>query len=524
MSTITSPIPPVALPMTNPEPSPFSDLRWCRAFEELGPDFSDPVRPGTFDKLVLRYRNDEALALLGLDPAAVSDDHLLDAFGRFKHPRGGSFLAMRYVGYQFQMLNLDLGDGRGFLYGQIHARDGRLLDLGTKGTGTTPYSRGGDGRLTLKGAVREMLASESLHALGVTTSRTFCVIETGDALWRGDEPSPTRGAILVRMSHSHIRFGTFERHLYFHNPSAIPRLLDHVVAHYYPHLHGVRDRAVRLYQELVERIAQLAASWTANGFVHGVLNTDNMSMTGESFDYGPYGVASLWNPRFTAAYFDGNGLYSLGRQGDACLWNLERLGEPLAGLVPEEAAREARAPFHSLYRRAFQERWRQKLGLPPGQEREDRALVEATEAYLERVQRPFHLFFTQLTREGAARQWRSPEDILAHWPETGGKELQRFRGLYYRRVEDLPPYHRHRLGWRMRGANPDVPLLRPHIEAAWADVFSHDHWDATRKLFHEVTATGRYRSETWTPCRDVTESLRPLPPAVNGPMSSAEVM
>ena len=182
-----------------------------RTIEEIADFIADPVLAADFPAATLRFRNDRAAAEVGL--AALTDAEWCAHFGRFVSLEGTlpQPLALRYHGHQFRNYNPDIGDGRGFLFAQLRDNRGRLLDLGTKGSGQTPYSRAGDGRLTLKGAVREILASEMLEALGVNTSRTFSVIETGEALERNDEPSPTRGAVLVRLSHSHIRIGSFQR-------------------------------------------------------------------------------------------------------------------------------------------------------------------------------------------------------------------------------------------------------------------------------------------------------------------------
>ncbi len=177
----------------------------------LGDGFYDPVAPADFPATILRFRNDRAAAEVGL--AGLSDEEWIARFGRFR-PFEGSLaepLALRYHGHQFRSYNPDIGDGRGFLYAQMRDGAGHLMDLGTKGSGQTPWSRFGDGRLTLKGGVREVLATEMLEALGVNTSRSFSLIETGEALHRGDEPSPTRSSVLVRLSHGHIRIGTFQR-------------------------------------------------------------------------------------------------------------------------------------------------------------------------------------------------------------------------------------------------------------------------------------------------------------------------
>ncbi|MEM8780924.1 MAG: protein adenylyltransferase SelO family protein, partial [Cyanobacteria bacterium P01_G01_bin.49] len=195
--------------MTINRDNPLLNLDYEPALENLGDDYYDKVAAAEFPENVLRFRNDKLLPLLGLSPDAVEDQHFIETFGKFQGVR--PFLSLRYHGYQFGEYNPFLGDGRGFLYGQVRGVDGQLYDFGTKGSGQTPYSRGGDGRLTLKGGVREVLAAEALHSLGVTTSRCLSLVETGESLWRGDEPSPTRSSVMIRMSRSHIRFGTFER-------------------------------------------------------------------------------------------------------------------------------------------------------------------------------------------------------------------------------------------------------------------------------------------------------------------------
>ena len=199
-------------------------LKPSKSHQSLGPDFYDEVTPAQFPELTLRYRNQRAAASVGLD--TLSDEQWVDHFGRFT-PLSGSFetpLALRYHGHQFQTYNPDLGDGRGFLFAQLHDEGGRLLDLGTKGSGRTPWSRLGDGRLTLKGGVREVLATAMLEALGVDTSKSLSLIETGEELERHDEPSPTRASVLVRLNHSHVRIGTFQRLSYLKDTDNLSRL------------------------------------------------------------------------------------------------------------------------------------------------------------------------------------------------------------------------------------------------------------------------------------------------------------
>src|SRR3954471_9981618 len=285
----------------------------ARHHEELGDAFYDVVEPARFPMHVLRWRNRRWAARVGLD--GLTDDRWIDHFGRFE-PLPGSFerpLALRYHGHQFRSYNPQLGDGRGFLFAQLRDPvDGRLLDFGTKGSGETPWSRGADGRLTLKGGVREVLATEMLEALGVDTSKSFSLIETGEELERGDEPSPTRSSVLVRLSHSHIRIGTFQRLLFLDDLSNLRRLLNYTIRTYLPDAwrEAEPDRACAFLEEVCRRVARMGAQWMAAGFVHGVLNTDNINVTGESFDYGRGRFRPVLDPAFTAAYFDETGLYA----------------------------------------------------------------------------------------------------------------------------------------------------------------------------------------------------------------------
>lgn len=296
----------------------------------LGDEFYDVVAPASFPKHVLRWRNQRWAERVGL--GELGEDEWIDHFGRFR-PLPGTYrqpLSLRYHGHQFRVYNPEIGDGRGFLFAQLHDRvDGRLLDLGTKGSGRTPWSRTADGRLTLKGGVREILATEMLEALGVNTSKTFSLIETGEELMRGDEPSPTRSSVLVRLSHSHIRIGSFQRLLYFDRKDDIAKLLDYSISTYMPEIwrDDLAGRAVAFVENVGRLVARTGAEWMVAGFVHGVLNTDNINITGESFDYGPWRFLPVLEPGFTAAYFDHQGLYAYGRQPDTLLWNMTRLAE-----------------------------------------------------------------------------------------------------------------------------------------------------------------------------------------------------
>ncbi len=478
-------------------PNPFNSLTYEPAFESLGGDYSDCVSVAEFPRHILRFRNDDVLRRLGLDPRAVSEDDFVSAFGKFE---GRSpFLAMRYHGYQFGEYNPFLGDGRGFLYGQVRGTDGELYDFGTKGSGTTPYSRGGDGRLTLKGGVREVLASEALHRYGVLTSRCLSLIETGESLWRGDEPSPTRSSVMVRFSRSHIRFGTFERLHYLKRADLTQKLLEHVIAIYYPHLQGGDDAYARFYAELVERVAALAAQWMSVGFCHAVLNTDNMSITGESFDYGPYAFLNEYDPVFTAAYFDYGRRYCYKNQPIICRLNLEVLQEPFQDIIPQQDMDAGLARFDEVYGAVYRTRMMQKLGFAQG---DDHALgddlIASTLTLLHELGRsvgtPYHGFFLMLRQQATPAWLEDHQAILPSLAHEGGdgvsdevqNALEQWRGVYGRSLQSLSPHGIDSVKHALAQHNPDTVPIRPEIEAIWEPITLQDDWQPFDELLKRI--------------------------------------
>ena len=471
--------------------NPVLSLEFVPAFEALGEGFYDIVSAAEFPEHHLRFRSDSILKALGLEPREVEDAHLIQAFGEFQGRE--PFLAMCYHGYQFGEYNPFLGDGRGFLYGQLRGEQGAIYDLGTKGSGTTPYSRGGDGRLTLKGGVREVLAAEALHALGVNTSRTLCLIETGEVLWRGDEPSPTRSSVMVRYSQSHIRFGTFERLEYLQRPDLIQKLLEHVIDLYYPAARLFTDaqtRYLHFYDELVQRSADLAAQWMSVGFCHGVLNTDNMAITGESFDYGPYGFIDRYNPKFIAAYFDYFGRYSFGNQPIVCKWNLKALQKPLRLIMPEAEMDAALAQFKQRYQESYQARMLNKLGfesLPKGLESD---LMRLTLTLLESVEVGYHDFFRELAVQFSP-DWRLDRNLIFQSTmqasdSAAAELLETWRHAYHQALTSLDEAEMDAVATCLRRRNPVTVLLRPEIETVWEAIATEDNWRPFEELVKRV--------------------------------------
>ncbi|WP_242123076.1 protein adenylyltransferase SelO [Sphingobium sp. Sx8-8] len=436
----------------------------------LQPDFADPVAPADFPQTILRFRNDRWAPTVGL--GSLTDEQWLAHFGRFQ-PLEGSLpqpLALRYHGHQFRQYNPDIGDGRGFLFAQLRDGAGRLLDLGTKGSGQTPYSRFGDGRLTLKGGVREILATEMLEALGVNTSKTFSIIETGEALERNDEPSPTRAAVMVRLSHSHIRIGSFQRAAYFEDKALLERLVDYALTKLYGAVPDDNPPA-QLLGRVVERTADLAASYMVAGFVHGVLNSDNINVTGESFDYGPWRFTPLWEAGFTAAYFDHAGLYAFGRQAEAIHWDVAQLAVSLRPLVEAHPLIAQLERFPQLYGEAMARRFCWRLGV--AQTGDAPAMIEAAVRGMIASQTPIDRFF---------QDWRggAPRDGAVY----AGEEWAGFRETVAGFEASSPHDHPY---W---SAPSPCSMHIDEVEAIWSAIDRDDDWAPLHAKVASIRAMG----------------------------------
>ena len=459
---------------TQPQPGPY---RPETAITELGGDFYDVVAAAEFPKAILRFRNDRWVPAVGLGD--LSGEDWIAHFGRFR-PLPDNLaepLALRYHGHQFRVYNPEIGDGRGFLFAQLRDGNGRLLDLGTKGSGKTPYSRFGDGRLTLKGGIREVLATEMLEALGVETSKTFSLIETGEPLERNDEPSPTRSAVMVRLSHGHIRIGSFQRLATLDQADNIRKLAGYCLRHFFGEEDGEDEGApARLLEQVAAGAARLAASYIAAGFVHGVLNSDNIAITTESFDYGPWRWTEYWNGHFTAAYFDHAGLYSFGRQPEAIHWDLIQLAMSLRSLAPAEALTPALENFAGRFQAALRDALFARLGIEPAELARDMALVAAIEQGLARQSVGIDRFFFDW--RGGALRGAGPADY-------DGEDFAEFRKLVTG-CQAIPGALDHSY-W----SDPEpCAMLIEEVEAIWSRIDEEDDWSALETKLAAVRRMG----------------------------------
>jgi uncharacterized protein YdiU (UPF0061 family) len=439
---------------------------------ELGEKLYDVVAPTDFPACTPRFLNQRWANRVGF--VNLSDQDWQRHFCKFD-PLPDNLpapLALRYHGHQFRVYNPEIGDGRGFLFAQVRDDQGRLLDLGTKGSGQTPYSRNGDGRLTLKGGMREVLATEMLEALGVNTSKSFALFETGEQLWRGDEPSPTRSSVLTRLSHGHIRIGNFQRLAYYNDLESIAALARYCLEHLLDEpLGDDQENAARLLDRVCTATATLAASYIAAGFVHGVLNSDNINITGESFDYGPWRFAPDWDEEFTAAYFDQTGLYAFGRQPEAIHWDVAQLAGCLATIGEAPALSDLLAAWPGRFELALVDRMMARLGIEAKGDAEDRPLVSAAiKALRSRVVGIDRFFF----------DWRGGR--IPQADEYASTEFDELKSRLDGRQRSLAhPY------W---ADDQPCSMLIDEVEAIWSAIAEQDDWQPFESKIEAIRRLG----------------------------------
>lgn len=351
---------------------PLEALNFDNSYARLPPQWFQRLDPTPLKGAHLASFNPQVAQLIDLDPCRVNPDQLVRCFNGEQPLPGAEPLAMKYTGHQFGFYNPDLGDGRGLLLGEVVNSRGERWDLHLKGAGRTAFSRFGDGRAVLRSSIREYLAGEAMAGLGIPTTRSLCLLGSEQFTQRnGMEPC----ALLVRVTPCHIRFGHFEYFYYSRQHDQLTQLADYAIDRYYSHCREADNPYLAFYLEVQARSAELVALWQAYGFVHGVLNTDNMSIVGETFDYGPYTFMDHYQPDLVSNQNDDERRYAFNRQPEIVLWNLSALAQALLPLVPREALEQALSRFMPCFRDHELKRMRARLGLQQ-EVAEDAQLVE----------------------------------------------------------------------------------------------------------------------------------------------------
>ncbi|OYU47186.1 MAG: hypothetical protein CFE31_17910 [Rhizobiales bacterium PAR1] len=377
-------------------------------------------------------------------------------------PEDTTPLAMAYAGHQFGQFSPQLGDGRALLIGEIIDRKGKRRDLHLKGSGRTPFSRSGDGKAALGPVLREYLIGEAMHALGIPTTRALAAVTTGETIYR-DRLVP--GAVLTRVAASHIRVGTFQFFAARGEAEKVQRLMDYTIARHYPDLTGMPDRAIRLLERVCERQARLIAQWMLVGFVHGVMNTDNMAISGETIDYGPCAFLDTYDPAMMFSSIDHGGRYAYGRQPAIAQWNLARFAETLIDLInPDdsdaaiEGASAVITDFGGRYRDAWLTGMRAKLGLKQAHDA-DADLAEALLGLMPAKRVDFTQLFRALGEAAAGNP--EPARALFSEPDAFDKWLARWQTRLAQ--EPVAPTERRDA---MNAVNPVYIPRNHHVEAA----------------------------------------------------------
>ena len=364
-------------------------------YADLGPVFGTPTPPTPLEKPHTIHVNRPVMELLGLDPTdAQHPDWALFTSGAKLFPGSVPF-AMKYTGHQFGSYNPELGDGRALLLGAID-HQGQHWDLHLKGAGQTPYSRFGDGRAVLRSTIREYLAGEALTALGIRSTRALSIVGSSEPVAR--EKMET-GAALIRVAQSHIRFGHFEYLFYTRQLEAQHKLVEFVCAQFLPEIAGesIQTQAEALLRFTVTRSAELVAGWQSVGFAHGVLNTDNMSIIGDSFDFGPYGFLDDYEPGFICNHSDHTGRYAFDAQPGVVLWNLNALAHAFSSLLDTDTLKDCLNQYQPLLIDFYAARMRRKLGLAIEDEGDQQLCADLLQI-LETGHVDYPLFFRSLSR------------------------------------------------------------------------------------------------------------------------------
>jgi uncharacterized protein YdiU (UPF0061 family) len=449
----------------------------AHSYDALPPRFFARVEPTPVAQPRLVKFNHRLAEELGLD-LGFDAETLAAIFSGNRHVPGAAPLAMAYAGHQFGQFVPQLGDGRAVLIGEVRDRTGRLRDIQLKGAGLTPFSRSADGRAALGPVLREYLVSEAMHALGVPATRALAAVTTGDRVFR-ERPLP--GAILTRVALSHVRVGTFQYFAARGDHDAVRRLADYVIDRLYPEVAAAANPYVELLRSVIERQARLVAAWMNLGFIHGVMNTDNMAVSGETIDFGPCAFMDDYDPQTVFSSIDSVGRYAYQNQPAAAQWNLARFAETLLPLLDPMSERAIQMATEAVngFAGAFDAHWlsgmRRKLGLVTAEEA-DGVLARQLLDILQRTGADFTNSFRRLYADavdGASGAGMAPE--FAEWTRAWHSRRQR---------EQEPEAELTKI---MRLANPAFIPRNHRIEQVITAAVDHADYDPFEALHGVLT-------------------------------------
>ncbi len=454
------------------------ELTFDNRFARLGDVFSASVLPEPIAEPRLVVASSAALALLDLAPEQAELPVFAELFGGHKLWAEADPRAMVYSGHQFGSYNPRLGDGRGLLLGEVYNDAGEHWDLHLKGAGQTPYSRMGDGRAVLRSSIREFLASEALHALGIPSSRAACVIGSSTAVWRETQES---AAMVLRLAQSHVRFGSLEYFFYTQQPEQLKALAEHVLSLHYPECLEQPEPYLAMFRVIVERQAELIAKWQAYGFCHGVMNTDNMSILGITFDFGPFAFLDDFDQNFVCNHSDHEGRYSFSNQVPIGQWNLSALAQALTPFIEVDALREALGMFLPLYQAHYLDLMRRRLGLTTAEEK-DADLIAGLLQLMQNSGVDYSLFFRRLGEESADVSTRQLRDDF-----VDSLGFDAWADRYTARIASEENGSQDQRRARMHAVNP-LYILRNYLAQRAIEAAEQGDYSEVRRL-HQVLCT-----------------------------------
>ena len=439
-----------------------------------------PWPPSQVPAPALVALNGELAAELGLDATWLASPQGLAVLAGNAVPAGAQPLAQAYAGHQFGNFSPQLGDGRALLLGELIDVHGRRRDIALKGSGRTPFSRGGDGKAALGPVLREFVLGEAMHSLGIPTTRALAAVATGEAVLR-DQALP--GAVLTRVAASHVRVGSFQYFSSRDEPALLQRLADHVISRHDPDLAEAApgERYLALLQRVAQRQAALIARWMGVGFIHGVMNTDNMSISGQTIDYGPCAFMEAYDPRAVFSSIDRQGRYAYGNQPAIAQWNIARLAEALLPLIDADADRavERAAEVVHGFVPAYQARWTEVMGAKLGltgaaAHAEDAALADDYLTLLHQHGVDFSLGFRRLFDAASGR----PAPLHEMFGPEAAAPLQAWLDRWQPHVAQISPAALA----AMREANPALIARNHQVEAALSAAVANDDMAPFKRL------------------------------------------